>query len=74
MAVRESTKVPDSGSQLLDSGSQHLDSGSSTLWIPDSNLLDSGFHTKVDSRFQTIVYISGFRIPGRLQQRVQRLS
>ena len=32
-----------------------------TLWIPDSNLLDSGFHTKaVDSGFQTIVD-SGFQ-------------
>ena len=32
-----------------------------TLWIPNSNLLDSGFHTKaVDSGFQTIVD-SGFQ-------------
>ena len=41
-----------------------------TLWIPDSKLLDSGFHTTVDSGFQTIVdsgfqlqKFAGFRIP-----------
>ena len=54
--VRESTKVLDSGSQLLDFGSH--------IWILDFNPLDSGFqpsgfHTKVDSGFQTIVD-SGF--------------
>ena len=36
----------------LDSGSQHLDSAFQPYWIPDSNLLDSGFK-----------YQSGFRIP-----------
>ena len=59
-------------SEVLDSGSP---SGFwiSILWIPDSNLLDSGFHTKVDSGFQTIVdsgfqqqKFAGFRIPDSL--------
>ena len=52
--VRESTKVLDSGSQLLDSDPN--------IWILDFNplnLLDSGLHTKVDSGLQTIVH-SGF--------------
>ena len=62
--VRESTKVLDSGSQPLPASGFWIP----TLWIPDSNLLDSRFHTKaVHSGFQNHcgfrIPVSGFRIP-----------
>ena len=54
--VIESTKVLDSGSQPPRFRIPASGFWIPTFWIPDSNLLDSGFHTKaVDSGFQTIV-------------------
>ena len=53
--VRESTKVLDSGSQPLPASGFWIP----TLWIPDSNLLDSGFQNHCGFR----IPVSGFRIP-----------
>ena len=60
--VRESTKVLDSGSQLLDFGSH--------IWILDFNPLDSGFQP---FGFR-ISYQSGFRIPNHCGFRILVVS
>ena len=62
--VRESTKVLDSGSQPLPASGFWIP----TLWIPDSNLLDSGFQNHCGFRIPVFQQqkLAGFRIPDSL--------